>query len=290
MKTAPARWWRRLHKRAIIDSACTEVVEYKYDAWGKPIAKTGSLASTLGTLNPFRYRGYVYDEETGLYYLRSRYFSNEKCRFVNADSHLADNNLFSYCINNPTDNLDSNGQEHLSISSEGASGFYGIFYIVVGALNSIGCEHSASFLLNSLSPSAKTTVYTNDDSIVESIKNSNAFQTKVRSIIDEQKYGVKDSFTFPPSELDLFGALHNVDIVVDKKANMDGSVQYNIQIDDVYNYEIEKMYEKKSMIRDSIFYTLVMCLNNVAFSAQAYGIINEYEVKILFSLSDMDVK
>lgn len=37
------------------------------------ISKTGSLAATIGTLNPFRYRGYVYDEETGLYYLRSRY-------------------------------------------------------------------------------------------------------------------------------------------------------------------------------------------------------------------------
>ena len=96
--------------------------------------------------------------------------------------------------------------------------------------------------------------------------------------------------TFPASELDLFGALHNVDIVVDKKANMDGSVQYNIQIDDVYDYKIEKIYEQKFSIRDSIFYTLVMCLNNVAFSAQSYGIINEYNVKILFSISDVVIK
>ena len=51
---------------AIVDSAGTKVVEYKYDAWGKPLSKTGSMASTLGTLNPFRYRGYVYDEETEL--------------------------------------------------------------------------------------------------------------------------------------------------------------------------------------------------------------------------------
>ena len=42
------------------------VVEYTYDAWGKPLTTTGTLANSLGTLNPFRYRGYVYDDETGM--------------------------------------------------------------------------------------------------------------------------------------------------------------------------------------------------------------------------------
>jgi RHS repeat-associated protein len=51
------------------------MVSYTYDAWGKPISKTGTLANTLGKLNPFRYRSYAYDEETGLYYLQSRYYS-----------------------------------------------------------------------------------------------------------------------------------------------------------------------------------------------------------------------
>ena len=63
-----------LFRKYTYDANGNKVVEYKYDAWGKPISKTGSLASTLGTLNPFRYRGYVYDEETNLYYLRSRYY------------------------------------------------------------------------------------------------------------------------------------------------------------------------------------------------------------------------
>ena len=63
---------------ALIDANGTHVVEYGYDAWGNSISKTGSLAATIGTLNPFRYRGYVYDEETGLYYLRSRYYNPQK--------------------------------------------------------------------------------------------------------------------------------------------------------------------------------------------------------------------
>ena len=47
----------------LVDSNGTKMVSYSYDAWGKPISKTGTLATTLGKLNPFRYRGYIFDEE-----------------------------------------------------------------------------------------------------------------------------------------------------------------------------------------------------------------------------------
>jgi len=93
---------------AILDSNGTAVVQYKYDAWGKPISKTGSMKDSLGKLNPFRYRGYVYDEETGLYYLRSRYYNTWLCRFVNADV-LYTGNLYSYCKNAPIIGIDKNG-------------------------------------------------------------------------------------------------------------------------------------------------------------------------------------
>ena len=71
---------------AILDSNGTAVVQYKYDAWGKQIGKTGSMASTLGTVQPFRYRGYVYDEETELYYLQSRFYAVSTSRFLTSDS------------------------------------------------------------------------------------------------------------------------------------------------------------------------------------------------------------
>ena len=86
------------------------MVKYTYDAWGKPLSTTGSLASTLGTVQPFRYRGYVYDVETGLYYLRSRYYNPEWCRFVSTDT-LLNCNLFSYAFQNPIFYCDSNGYE-----------------------------------------------------------------------------------------------------------------------------------------------------------------------------------
>ena len=103
---------------AILDSAGNIVVQYKYDAWGRIISKTGSLASTLGTVQPFRYRGYVYDEETGLYYLRDRYYYPNLGRFINADVpqvaelkyyHHNQYNQYLYCNNQPITDRDDEG-------------------------------------------------------------------------------------------------------------------------------------------------------------------------------------
>lgn len=95
------------------------MVSYTYDTWGKLISTTGSLASTLGVKNPYRYRGYSYDIETGLYYLRSRYYNPEWGRFVNADGLVGDcgnilgHNMFAYCANNPVKNYDPTGLLHM---------------------------------------------------------------------------------------------------------------------------------------------------------------------------------
>jgi RHS repeat-associated protein len=91
------------------------VVSYTYDAWGNILSTTGSLATTLGTWNPLRYRGYVYDPETGLYYLQSRYYNPTWGRFLNADVFISTgqgilgNNMFAYCGNNPVKNVDHLG-------------------------------------------------------------------------------------------------------------------------------------------------------------------------------------
>lgn len=73
------------------------------------------MADTLGAYNPLRYRGYVYDEETSLYYLQSRYYDSAMGRFINADAFattgqgLIGNNMFAYCNNNPVNLVDHNG-------------------------------------------------------------------------------------------------------------------------------------------------------------------------------------
>ena len=95
------------------------VVEYTYDAWGKVLSTTGSMAGTLGTIQPFRYRGYVYDVETGLYYLRSRYYWPIWMRFLNADSVIKDN-LYGYCKNEPIKSFDYHGKERIIVGETNA--------------------------------------------------------------------------------------------------------------------------------------------------------------------------
>ena len=103
----------------ILDNAGTLVVEYKYDAWGKPLNTTGTLADTLGKRNPFRYRGYVFDEETGFYFLSNRQYNSTNGRFINEDTtdvlslpyfQAGQYNLFAYCLNNPASDMDDDGQ------------------------------------------------------------------------------------------------------------------------------------------------------------------------------------
>ena len=103
---------------AILDSVGAVVVEYKYDAWGNHEAEVASEDYVaLAEINPFRYRGYYFDEETGLYYLQTRYYDPEVGRFISRDSiEYADPeaicglNLYAYCGNNPVMFTDETGR------------------------------------------------------------------------------------------------------------------------------------------------------------------------------------
>ena len=99
----------------ILNSSGTVVTEYTYDAWGLLLTTSGSMASTVGKYNPFRYRSYYYDTETGFYYLQSRYYDPTVGRFLNADGIIGANggilgyNMFAYCNNNPVMHSDPSG-------------------------------------------------------------------------------------------------------------------------------------------------------------------------------------
>ena len=99
----------------LMDNAGAVVVSYSYDAWGKSLTVSGTLATTLGQDNPFRYRGYYYDTETGLYYLQTRYYDATVCRFISADVYMSTgqgivgSNMYAYCLNNPVNMSDDYG-------------------------------------------------------------------------------------------------------------------------------------------------------------------------------------
>ena len=95
----------------LADASGNEVAAYDYDPYGKIISATGAMAE----INPLRYRGYYYDSETGFYYLQSRYYDPEICRFINADSYTSTGrgylgyNMFAYCNGNPVVYSDPSG-------------------------------------------------------------------------------------------------------------------------------------------------------------------------------------
>lgn len=102
----------------IVDANGNAVVHYNYTAYGECKAITGSKASTIGTINSFRYKGYYFDAETGLYYVSSRYYDPEIGRCINADipetltadfENFAQYNLFAYCFNDPVNLSDETG-------------------------------------------------------------------------------------------------------------------------------------------------------------------------------------
>ena len=132
----------------IVDKDGKAVAEYAYDAWGNMLTENnGTLA--VGKLNPFRYRSYVYDEETGLYYLQSRYYDPLTGRFLNADVYCdtesgtpLSTNMFAYCENNAINKSDdegkdawwiqspnsANGSGHTSLLLQEKSGYWWYFY------------------------------------------------------------------------------------------------------------------------------------------------------------------
>ncbi len=103
---------------ALADASTGKLVAtYTYDAWGKVLSVNDTTANSVGTQNPFRYRGYYYDTETSLYYLQTRYYDPEVGRFINADAFASTDisgalsaNMFAYCENNPVMRHDPNGE------------------------------------------------------------------------------------------------------------------------------------------------------------------------------------
>ena len=113
-----------------------KICEYRYDAWGNyrlidsgtgmDVTKdqviggiSTNVSAHIGHINPFRYRGYYYDTETRLYYLKSRYYDPENHRFINADSYASTGqgfigtNMFAYCGNNPMCYSDPDGMRYI---------------------------------------------------------------------------------------------------------------------------------------------------------------------------------
>ena len=126
----------------VYDRADTQMAYYKYDAWGNcTVIQDQNDVNNVANINPFRYRGYYYDVETGYYYCNYRYYSPELCRFISPDSidYLDPSNglnLYCYCGNDPINRYDPSGHSWEWSNFWQAAGYLvtGISAIVAGAL------------------------------------------------------------------------------------------------------------------------------------------------------------
>lgn len=104
---------------SILDSGRNRVAEYLYDAWGVCTVVSDETEERIAEVNPFRYRSYYYDSETGMYYLQSRYYDPvvgrflciDEFRFLNIGNNIQRYNLFVVCDNDTVNYIDNTGNK-----------------------------------------------------------------------------------------------------------------------------------------------------------------------------------
>lgn len=143
----------------LLDENLNQVVEYKYDSWGniEHILDANGQEITdknhIGNINPYRYRGYRYDNETQMYYLQSRYYNPEWGRFINADAMIStgqgllSHNMYAYCENNPINRMDPSGNSWFSAIVNTVKN---IVQQVAKAVNTVG--NAVKSVVNTVSP------------------------------------------------------------------------------------------------------------------------------------------
>ena len=294
----------------ILDQDYNQVVTYEYDSWGKLLSIKDENQNEItdenhiGIINSFRYRGYYYDTETDLYYLNSRYYNPTWYRFLNADGMLIQNNkilgnnLYQYAYNNSINFIDESG--HFGKFINGIVNNFkkavnktvdvalsplkyaarGIWKQVVNVLDSIGMKTSAEMLNHSIQNNPSDLTYTDGSRIVNQIKNDSTFTEIVNEAIDNSLNGNInfDKWTEFETTTDLHGSLHGSHVMINGTMN-DGCASLNVTITDRYDFDYSGGYFSENDIIKNFIFTVG---NNLAWSDQFLGVVQNYDVTITF--------
>ena len=150
---------------AVYDNSGTQLAAYYYStAWGDHVVEYVNGGDTSGAqYNPFRYRGYYYDTDLGMYYLQSRYYDPNTCRFISPDNEavltatpmaLTDKNLYAYCDNNPVMRVDEDGE---------------FWHIIAGAVIGVVAQYIGDVFYNAVSGKEGIDILVPSSSIVDYI-------------------------------------------------------------------------------------------------------------------------
>ena len=267
----------------ILDSSYSEIVTYEYDSWGHITNIVDNSNTNLGTINPFRYRSYYYDEETNLYYLNSRYYNANIRRFINADVMICSNNdiitgnSFVYVSNNPINFSDKNGKAWVRPTKWLARQAW---KVAIKAMKAIGCPIAADSLKHSLNDKPKDKTYEKDSKVSAKISKDTDYKNKMKEILktaDENgniNYNAKTSgysgleFNQDP---DLFATFHWANIKVEGNVN---DKKLTVQISDYYDFKFDLNYG------GGMFKTLAVIANNLAYLDQCGGTVNGYYIYV----------
>ncbi len=176
-----------------------KIITYTYDAWGnfKEHYLHSGVDYSGAQYNPFRYRGYYYDTHLGLYYLNSRYYDPNTCRFINADGqlntdHILGANLYAYCYNNPVMYVDYYGN-----APDWGLLFQGALLVAMGALavaavvaTPVSCFLVVELAYFALAAAGATAATIGASEIYESFTGDNPVKDSVgEQAYDTLKYG-----------------------------------------------------------------------------------------------------
>ena len=258
----------------ILDEDGQEKASYVYNAWGNILSQSND---ELASINPLRYRGYVYDEDTTLYYLQTRYYDPTTGRFINADDTayigatgtVLSANIFTYCENNAIMFTDYNGQL-LKEEKEAGRKFWKNW--VVSTLKKKKWTYSATFLEHSLRDKPSNLWYNSYTALSKKIKKTNEFKNLVKKVRKKHKNKWVSNYTcsLVYNSGDLLGAFHNISVTVNEMW-INGCRYFQFLLEDKYDFKLEN-YSGNLAIKVG---------NNMALADQNQGIIVPYKIYVI---------
>lgn len=263
----------------IVDTDGNIVNSYDYDVWGNFISKEETIH------NPFTYFGQTYDEATGLYYLRARYYDPTTGRFTQQDSAEDGYNWYVYGNQNPILYVDPTGENW--IYNAWNWGEDNIWKGIAKGVDIYGWHLSAELLRLSASGSGHTYIATSGDYASNLAKNDYGINKKVNDIIWD--YGTstgnryistpKISYEIPLGNGDLGAALHWVSIQVNASQQRNGSWSANVTITDDFDFtEFKNPFKQGSILKGFLW-----AANDIAYIDTEWGLLDNVKVIIKYS-------
>ena len=284
----------------LVDSSNNIVVEYKYDAWGRPTLKRSLTTAydALATLNPFRYRGYIYDEASGLYYLRSRFYNPVWGRFINADAFMGkvgeflSHNQSVYCFNNSICYVDHSGKKSINAifvdivnTAEDAWNFLitEAMRAIIAPVASIAAMTVASIkdlpsagiaLDHFINGRGRKLNYIAQEVLINELKSSSELKQSILDNYASGKTSFSSSIVF--SDTDLHLAYGHATYSANIRCDATGACVADVVFVDYYNFD-EKRWNENGFVSDT--------LNNLGYIYQNLYLGVPYNIELSFSIN-----